>query len=70
MNPDLAALRRLARRQGWTVEVNGHGHLEWESPEGRVVITSSTPSAQNAIRRIKHDLARAGLDLSRGRGGR
>jgi hypothetical protein len=68
MNSDLAKLRRRALLQGWSVRLNGSGHLEWRSPQGNLVITSSTPSAQNAIRRIRHDLEKAGLDLRGGRG--
>lgn len=52
-----------ARKLNWKVTRTGGNHLKWRPPEGRFVITASTPCAGN--RSVDNDLKslrRAGLE--------
>ena len=59
----LRHLARLARAQGWVVSHTAGSHLAWRSPEGPVVITSSSPGdrTKHSRGRIRSQLRRAGL---------
>jgi len=63
MNSDIAQLRRHAKRQGWPVLTNGAGHLEWQAPDGRIVITPAKILRPDTIRRVRHALRKAGLQF-------
>lgn len=52
---------RLAASAGWRITRLGSGHLRWESPDGAVVITPSTPSCKRGVANAKARLRRAGL---------
>lgn len=52
-----------AIRQGWRIEKTARCHLKWRAPTGALVVTSSTPSDQRAVRNIVSDLKRGGLKL-------
>jgi hypothetical protein len=54
--PDMRKLARQARRQGWTVTMTNKCHWRWEAPDGRVVITSSSPSDYRAAKKVKCQL--------------
>ena len=61
---EIAKLRRMATKQGWTVEETGSGHLSWRSPNGgSPIVTSSTPGSDRALREDMNRLASAGLSL-------
>jgi hypothetical protein len=55
----------LALALGWRTEALGSGHLRWVPPEGRFVVTSSTPSDGRGVRNALAMLRRAGLPLPR-----
>ncbi len=57
----LRSLARAAHRAGWSITLTGTGHLRWESPDGTVVITPSTPSDHRSSRNSRARLRRAGL---------
>lgn len=57
----LRAAARLARRRRWRLTLTGSGHLRWESPDGTVVVTASTPSDSRSTRNSRAELRRAGL---------
>jgi len=65
---DLTSLVHLARRQGWCVEPTGGGHLRVRScdPAMPVVFTGSTPRDWRAVRNMRSQLRRAGLDVQAG----
>jgi hypothetical protein len=60
---EIDRLLQQVRAAGWTVDAGEH--YKCRSPEGHLVIVSKTPSAQGAIKAIKGDFRRAGLDLDR-----
>jgi predicted RNA binding protein YcfA (HicA-like mRNA interferase family) len=53
--PDVLA---EARARGWRVQLGGK-HLQLRHPRGGTVTVSSTPSNQNAVRKVVADLRRA-----------
>jgi hypothetical protein len=57
----LRATARLARRLGWRLSRSGTGHLRWESPDGAVVFTTSTPGDRRSTLNDRAELRRAGL---------
>jgi predicted RNA binding protein YcfA (HicA-like mRNA interferase family) len=58
----LRSLARSARHAGWILTRTGSGHLRWQHPDGRHVITPSTPHGGNrSIRNARAELKRAGL---------
>lgn len=63
MGSDLDRILEEAVRQGWRVERGRGGHWKCRPPDKTrpMVIVSSTPSDQRAIRKIIHDLMRSGL---------
>jgi hypothetical protein len=56
-------LFRQVVSHGWEVRRRGSGHLVIEGPNQQKVFCSATPSDHRAIKNIKRDLAKAGLDL-------
>ncbi len=63
MSSDLDRVLEELLRQGWRVERGGSGHWKCWPPDKtkRMVVVSSTPSDQGAIRKIIHDLRRSGF---------
>ncbi len=63
MGSDLDRILAELLRQGWRVERGGGGHWKCWPPDKakRMVVVSSTPSDQGAIRKIIHDLRRSGF---------
>ena len=61
----LRPLAALAARLGWVISQAGSGHLRWEAPDGKVVITSATPSCKRGkgSRNDRARLRKAGLRL-------
>lgn len=59
----LRGLARLAKKQKWTIEYTGTGHLLWRSPSGREVVTSSTPGMRREKTIVKVRLRNAGLEI-------
>lgn len=57
----LQPIAEMAAEQGWTFEVTGSGHLRWVSPDGKVVVTPSTPSDRRSELNSRSQLRRAGL---------
>lgn len=64
---DLKRLMKLAREQGWSVEMTGGHHLRWTPPEGPYVICPSTPSDHRSIPNTISNLRKAGLEVPRKR---
>lgn len=58
---DYRRLFRALWRQGWCWTVAGSGHVRLRSPEGRLVISSSTPSCRNAFAALVARLVRCGF---------
>jgi hypothetical protein len=58
VSKDLKPLLRRCRREGWTVEPTGGGHLRWQPPSGQYIVTSLTGSRQG-VRNAKRDITRA-----------
>jgi hypothetical protein len=66
MVKDVGELCRTACRQGWTVKIGGSGHVRFQAPDGKgpLVVGSCTPSdGRFGVRKLRHDLRRAGLAL-------
>jgi hypothetical protein len=60
----LGRWKRLAERAGWRVDQGGGGHWKWFAPDGRtIIVTPATPGQGRAIRNVRADLRRAGLDV-------
>lgn len=58
----LRSLALSARRSGWILTRTGSGHLRWQPPDGRHVITPSTPrGGRRSIQNARAELRRAGL---------
>ena len=60
------ALRELvvaAERCGWRVLQLRSGHVQFRPPVGPIVVASGTASDHRAIRNLKADLRRAGLEV-------
>ena len=58
---DVRPLVRKAVQQGWSVTLTRKCHLRWTNPEGRSVISASTPSDWRNRRNLLADLKRLGL---------
>jgi hypothetical protein len=71
-NKDLRALIELARMQGWLVERTGGDHIKWTpaDPDQEFYISSSTPSSQRTIQKIKSALKSRGLIMDKREFGR
>ena len=63
VSKEMKALRRAAERAGWRVALTKRGHYKWFPPEGRMVVTASTPSDHRALSNIKSMLRKEGLVL-------
>ncbi len=48
---------------GWTVTGTKGGHVKWKSPQGKMVVTSRTPSDHRAMHNARSSLRRLGLDI-------
>jgi predicted RNA binding protein YcfA (HicA-like mRNA interferase family) len=55
--------REVMSQDGWEVTRRASGHVLIEGPNQQKVFCSATPSDHRAIKNIKKDLAKAGLDL-------
>jgi hypothetical protein len=61
---ELGPLARLARRQGWSIVINGGQHWAWYPPgESKPVITGSSPGKGRAHANAVARLRRAGLKI-------
>jgi predicted RNA binding protein YcfA (HicA-like mRNA interferase family) len=61
---DLKAWERVARKQGWQVEIKRSGHAHWTTPSGQVVtVPTSVPTHGNTLRAVRHRLRKAGLAI-------
>lgn len=58
IHKDLRTLAKKLKKAGWTVEVNGRGHVKFTSPVGAVVSTSATPSDWRSFKNFKATLRR------------
>jgi len=58
----LRAIARAARRAGWEISPTRSHHLRWQSPDGTVIVTASTPSCSAGSRNARAMLRRAGLE--------
>lgn len=57
----LRAMAELAHRLGWVITRARSGHLHWHAPDGRVIVTASTPSDRRGALNERARLRRAGL---------
>lgn len=53
-----------AKDAGWTIEVTDNTHLRWRSPDGKIVISGSSPSDVRAPAALASELRRAGLAVN------
>lgn len=60
---DFRKLVKLARKQGWEVNVTKSGHILFVGPDGSRVVAAMTSRSGKSILRIKNLLKKAGLDL-------
>lgn len=59
-------LVKVARKQGWIVELTNNNHLRFVPPgDADPVVTSNTPSDQRAAKNLQSKLRRHGLILNR-----
>jgi hypothetical protein len=62
----LGPLKRIAERQGWTVELRRNGHWAWYPPGGgKPVFSPSTPCGGRGDANGVARLRRAGLEVPR-----
>lgn len=64
---EIEKLARLARAQGWRVELLANGHYRFVPPDPSkpMAVTGGTPSDKHFIRRLVADLRRLGLKVPR-----
>jgi len=60
---DFARLVKIATTAGWKVDKRKAGHVCFETPDGRKVFTSSTPSDKRAFLNLRSELRRHGLTV-------
>jgi len=60
-NKEIEKLARLARKQGWTVEVTRANHLKFLPPGGGKPVFGGLTSCQTGVKKFTHSLKRAGL---------
>lgn len=60
---ELAEWADTARSAGWTVEFTRGGHMRWTNPEGKVTFTPATPGKARALKNIRAQLRRNGLQV-------
>ena len=54
---------KVARKAGWTITVNGSGHLKWMPPAGKFIVTPMSPRAgRRSTDNSLAELRRAGLE--------
>lgn len=58
MSNDLKKLIRQYQRLGWIVSKTGSNHYLWQAPDGRRVISASTPGDYGTLANIKSQLRR------------
>jgi len=63
MHKSVKHLVKLARHQGWQVEIGGGGHVVYRGPNGARVVGPLTPSDYRALDNCRAELRRAGLRL-------
>lgn len=63
---ELAVLIKLALKAGWQVELTKKCHYKWTAPN-RIdfFYSSGTPSDCRALKNLKQDLRRHGLEVAR-----
>lgn len=55
------SLADQAKDAGWTIEVTDNAHLRWRSPDGKIVISGSSPSDRRSADALTSNLRQAGL---------
>ena len=60
---DLKKLFKEIKSHGWRVSRRNNGHFLLQGPNDQKVYCGGTPSDHRAIKNIKKDLSKAGLDL-------
>lgn len=55
-------IARLARRQGWMVEITRGNHVRFTSPSGDIIIASLTGGASSHVQ-FRRRLTKAGLEM-------
>lgn len=60
-NKDIEKLVRLARKQGWTVEVTRGNHLKFVPPGGKMPVFGGLTSCQTGVKKFSSKLRKAGL---------
>lgn len=63
---EIKALVSQAKRQGFSARQTRSGHIHVER-DGQLAVVSVSPSANGAVRGVKRDLQRAGVDFNRRR---
>ena len=58
---EVRALIKKARKQGWSVEPSGSGHVLLRSPKGELVVVSSSCSDRRAWRNTRSELEKRGV---------
>lgn len=66
MKKEIKALHAALVAQGWTVVYTGSGHFKATPPckTMRIVVMSSTPSSQGAVKAMVRDCVKSGFDAS------
>lgn len=60
---DVRQLFRDVKKHGWKVKRRRNGHYVIQGPNDEKVFCSGTASDHRAIKNIKRDLAKMGLDI-------
>lgn len=63
VSKDIKQLFKAARDHGWKVKRRNNGHYLIQGPNNEKVFCSGTASDHRAVKNIKRDLSKAGLDL-------
>jgi len=63
MKKEMKKLMKRVQDNGWDYRRRRSGHYVIEGPKGQRVYCSGTASDHRAIKNIKKDLAKAGLEL-------
>lgn len=63
MKKDMKQLLKQIADEGWSYRRRRSGHYVIEGPDGQKVFCSGTSSDHRAIKNIKKDLAKAGLEV-------
>lgn len=63
VSKDFRPLLDAALAAGWHISSTSGNHVKWKSPEGKMVVTSCSPSDHRAFQNARSTLRRYGLSI-------